>query len=402
MKVAILTPWIKIGGISQFVLMLGEYLRDHEYDVTVVTLYEQGDRWERLAEVGVRAVHFPIRWQDGRLQHALRLSRYLARQQFDLVVANIGIANWAGYQCLGFLPDDIIAMVVLHGHTPWGYQAAADHCDAWNLAVAVSPQVQQTAAARMPGKQVRLIPNAVRSPNATELAQRVVWATPQQLLFVGRLEDRHKGIFQLPEILRHCLAQNLNVTLTVVGDGSDRQELEQRFAEAGVANQVEMRGAVSHADVYAAMQTHHILLLPSSFEGDPLVLKEALINGCVPVASRLPGITDAVIREGLDGLMATPGDSLSFASQVAALSDPLRWQTFSQAGMAHARTRFSTQIMGEQYDSLLRELVAGTAPLAQPRHHGYWRRLTRYGWRDVAPSGPLAGLRRLWARYRHH
>ncbi|NCC36365.1 MAG: glycosyltransferase, partial [Chloroflexia bacterium] len=250
MKIAILTPWIKIGGISQFVLTLGEYLLDHKYDVTVVTLYEQGDQWERLAAVGVHAVHLPMRWRDGRVQHALRVSRYLARQQFDLVITNIGIANWAGYNCVDFLPDSMIALVVFHSHHPQVYQAAAVHSDAWNLAVAVNPQVQNTAAARMPEKQVRLIPHGVRSPTAAELARRVGWATPLRLLFVGRLEDRQKGVFLLPGILRNCLAQGLQITLTVVGDGSDRWQLEQRFAEAGVADRVELTGALSNDAVY--------------------------------------------------------------------------------------------------------------------------------------------------------
>lgn len=401
MKIAILTPWIKIGGISQFVLTLGEYLLDQGYDVTVVTLYEQGDRWERLAAAGVHAVHLPMRWQDGRVQHALRVSRYLARQQFDLVITNIGVANWAGYHCVGFLPDDMIALFVLHGHNPQVYQVAAVHRDAWNLAVAVSPQLQNTAAARMPEKQVRLIPNGVRDPTLAECTRRSGWATPLRLLYVGRLEDRSKGIFLLPGILHTCLAQGLQVALTVVGDGRDRLELERRFAEASVAGQVEMAGALSHDAVYAAMQTHHILLLPSFTEGDPLVLKETLANGCVPVASRLPGITDAVIREGLDGLLAVPGDSLSFASKVAVLADPLLWQMLSQTGIAHARTGFTTHVMGEHYDSLLRELAAGGAPLAQLRHYGYWHRLTQYGWRYFVPSGLLSVFRRVRARFRH-
>ena len=376
MKVAILMPWIGVGGISQFTLSLSEYLHAHGYDVTVVTLNERGSRWGSLADVGVQAVHLPPRWQDGRVPHVLRVSRYLARQQYDLVITNIGIANWAGYHGVGFLPDAMIALAVLHNHHPQVYDAAAVQRDAWNLAVAVSPQVQHAAAARMPEKQVRLIPHGVRSPTAAELARRAGWAAPLRLLYVGRLADEQKGIFQLPDILRNCLAQGLTATLTVVGDGQDRPELARRFAEAGVAGRVEMVGVVSHADVYAAMQAHHILLMPSYYEGDPSVLKEALANGCVPVASRLSGITDAVIREGLDGLLAAPGDSLAFACQVAALADPLRWQILSQAGMAHGCARFTTQGMGAQYDALLRELVAGVSVMFSCSSMvAFWRRM---------------------------
>jgi glycosyltransferase involved in cell wall biosynthesis len=400
MKIAILMPWIGIGGISQFTLDLGNYLLAHEYDVTVVTLYEQGARWGLLADIGIQAMHLPLRCQDSRVQHVVRLADYLARQQFDSAIVNIGIPNWAGYHCVSFLPDPMLALAVLQNDRPGVYQGASVHGDAWNIVVAVSPQVQRMAATRLPGKQVRLIPNGVRCPTAAELAQRAAWSTPLRLLFVGRLVDRHKGIYQLPGILRHCLAQDQAVTLTVVGDGQDRLGLERRFADEGVAERVEMVGALPNETVYAAMQAHHILLLPSHFEGDPMVLKEALANGCVPVASRLPGITDAVVRESVDALLAAPGDSLAFANQIAALADPLRWRTFSEAGIAHARAHLATAVMGRQYDSLLRELAAGGAPLAQPRHHGRWQRLGRYGWRDFVPSGPLDSFRRLRARFR--
>ena len=49
MKVAILMPWIDVGGISQFTLTLSKYLHAHAYDVTVITLNEPGTRWASLA-----------------------------------------------------------------------------------------------------------------------------------------------------------------------------------------------------------------------------------------------------------------------------------------------------------------------------------------------------------------
>lgn len=401
MKIALLAPWIGIGGISQFTLDLGNYLLAHEYDVTVVTLCERGARWGCLADGGMQAMHLPLRWQDSRMQHTVRLAHYLARARFDVIIANISIQNWAGYHCVRFLPESMLALVVLHNDKPAVYQGAAVHGDAWNIAVAVSPRVQQMAAARLPGKQVRLIPNGVRCPTAAELAQRAAWSMPQRLLYVGRLVDRHKGVFHLPGILRGCLAQGQAVTLTVVGDGQDRLELERRFAAEGVAERVEMVGVLPNAVVYAAMQAHHVLLLPSHYEGDSLVLKEALANGCVPVASRLPGTTEAVVRDGVDGLLAAPGESRAFSSQVAALADPLRWRAFSQAGIAHAQARFATAVMGRQYDSLLRELAAGGVPLTQPRHRSYWQHLGYYGWRSFVPSGPLARYRQLRARFSH-
>lgn len=53
-------------------------------------------------------------------------------------------------------------------------------------------------------------------------------------------------------------------------------------------------------------------------------------------------------------------------------------------------------------EALLHELIAGGAPLTPSRRLCYLRRLTRYGWRDIVPSGLLAGIHRLRAHCRRH
>jgi glycosyltransferase involved in cell wall biosynthesis len=186
-------------------------------------------------------------------------------------------------------------------------------------------------------------------------------------LYVGRLKNAQKGICLLPGIVRECIQQQLPVTLTIIGDGTDREALEHAIAAEGVAHLIELRGAQPTANVYQAMQTHHVLLLPSNFEGLPLVLLEAQANGCVPIASRLPGITDAALEEGVSGLLAPPGDATAFAREVATLAEPGRWQTFSQAAIRRARGNYSTEIMGEHYHLLLGELAADATRLAQVR-----------------------------------
>jgi glycosyltransferase involved in cell wall biosynthesis len=68
------------------------------------------------------------------------------------------------------------------------------------------------------------------------------------------------------------------------------------------------------ADVYA---------MPSIREGLPIALLEAMACGLPCVASRLPGATDVMIEDGVNGCLVPPGDAAGFASALGdAIADP--------------------------------------------------------------------------------
>ncbi len=384
MKIALLVHDLGIGGVAQFIFNLGTYLAGRGHAVIVVAT-EEGTWWGRLADTGMTGVCLPIGRWESRVQHTRRVARYLTGAAFGAVLSNIHVKNRTGQRSLAFLPEQMLRCVVLHNDAAGIYRLAAVNRDVWDAAVAVSPGVQQEATARFPRKQIRYIPYGIPCPTDAQLAQRATWSSPLRLLYVGRLKDAQKGIYLLPSIVRECIQQQLPVTLTIIGDGADREALEHEIAAKGVAHLVELRGAQSTANVYQTMQAHHVLLLPSNFEGLPLVLLEAQANGCVPLASHLPGITDAAIEEGVSGLLAPPGDATAFARQIATLAEPGRWQTFSQAAIRRAREHFSTEIMGERYHFLLGELAADAARLAQVR--GRPDSLNAlFRWQDFIPS----------------
>ena len=125
----------------------------------------------------------------------------------------------------------------------------------------------------------------------------------------------------------------------------DRLELEQLIVAEGLGHLVEMRGSQPIEAVYQAMQAHHVLLLPSIFEGFPLVIVEAQANGCVPVASHLAGITDMAIEDGVSGLLLDYQVFYQIKIRVAAESTdktlclvPTRHFTVIQAGRPPIRT----------------------------------------------------------------
>ena len=394
MQIALTTFQMKrIGGISQFIVDLVGDLGRRGHQVTVVAL-SPGDGWARLVAAGLNGVCLKQQRFESQFHFTRHIARYLKHGGFDAVINNIDIRNGVAQRCLRFLPPPMARLAVLHSTKPAVFELAAVNRHVYDAVVAVSPGMQALAAAHLPGQAVSCIPNGIRRPTGDPAGQRRGWSSPLRLLFVGRLENRAKNVVLLPEIVAECKQRGLAVTLTIVGDGRDRPLLEQAISSSAVGHLIELRGAQPPEAIYPVMQEHHALLLPSNFEGLPLTLLEAQLNGCVPVASALPGSTDSAVKAGVTGLLAPPGDAAAFARQVAVLADPERWRTFSQAAMARAQAEFTVEIMGERYERLLGDLTADRAALAHRRGKpDSLRRL--FTWQDFLPPPLQRRLLRL-------
>ena len=85
--------------------------------------------------------------------------------------------------------------------------------------------------------------------------------------------------------------------LHLVGGGSGSETDYCRALARDLGGRVHVYGAVDQSKLAGIMKHSHIFVLPSFFEGLPLVLLEALASGCRVVASDLPGVAEV-----LDGM----------------------------------------------------------------------------------------------------
>jgi glycosyltransferase involved in cell wall biosynthesis len=391
MKVALFVGGMWVGGVTTYVLDLGRLLLDAGRQATVVAC-EAGPWWPRLAENGIPGALLPPGRWESMAHHARRLARHFDAGGYDVVLLNNGLGVRPAMLGLHLWPDNIIAIPVLHNDLARVYAHAQINRAAWNMAVAVSPKVGRSAAARMPDKQIETIPYGIALPTPQQLAKRADWELPLRLLFVGSLYDAHKGVLRLPAILAGCQAGAIPVRLTVIGAGPGAERLKAAFTQQGVMDRVEMRGQQPPEAVHQAMREHHLLLMPSNYEGLPLVSLEAQANGCVPVASHLPGITDLAVAEGVSGSLVGAEDIAGYVACIVRLADEHRWTAFSQAAIRRAADLFSVRVMGARYLELLERVATGAYRLPVPR-----ALLRAQGAPSMSPKDLLPGALRSWA-----
>ncbi len=396
MRVAGVVPYLGCGGTEQRLLRLGRGLRELGHEFALVATEYPGEWFARAADAGIPAVCLAGPGRIHPVRHAWRVGRYLRQGGFDAVMLNN--AERFAQASLAMLPATTAAIPVVRSDNPHAYTVACSNARHWNVLVAVSPRTAREAQSRVPEKPVRLILNGIDPAPVEARRHRPGHALPLRLLYVGRLEHRPKGVLRLPAILDAARRRGLQVRLTCVGDGCDRDRLVAEARERGVSDLLTLAGAQPPDAVYGRLLNAHVLLMPSFFEGLPGAPLEAQACGCVPVAARLPGVSDAVIRDGETGMLVEGDAPDAYAAALARLhDDPALWQRMSAAGTAEVHDRFSAEAMVRAYDALLAEWRAGAFARPRPRGRLCPVRATAFRWWEWIPSHW-----RPWSRRRGH
>jgi glycosyltransferase involved in cell wall biosynthesis len=106
-------------------------------------------------------------------------------------------------------------------------------------------------------------------------------------------------------------------TLHFIGDGEDRAKLERRISEADVAGSVFITGFQESRSVARMLNSAHVFLLGSHWEGWPTALVEALACGLPAVATDVSGVS-SLIEPGCNGYIVKDRDVVDFAHKIIA------------------------------------------------------------------------------------
>lgn len=165
------------------------------------------------------------------------------------------------------------------------------------------------------------------------------------ILVVGRLVEK-KGLSYLLRACRILKDQGYDFTCRIVGDGPQRQVLEQEICELALTDRVELWGAEKHERVIQMYQQATIATLPCIIgkngdrDGIPNVLVEAMCMGVPVVSTQISGVPELITSE-VNGLLIPPQDSTALATALARLlSDPVLRCHLAAAGRQTVLERF--------------------------------------------------------------
>lgn len=184
-----------------------------------------------------------------------------------------------------------------------------------------------------------------------------------EVVCVGRLVPA-KGQHVLIAAVEQLAREGRDVFLRLVGDGPDRQSLEQLVQRNQLGPNVRFEGAVNQEHIRRFYETADVFALASFAEGIPVVLMEAMAMEVPCVATRITGIPE-LVRDGIDGLLVSPSDQEELARALARLMDDreLRLRLGRQGRarvLSHYDLRRNVQRLGEVF---IRRLTGSSVSL---------------------------------------
>jgi len=169
------------------------------------------------------------------------------------------------------------------------------------------------------------------------------------VLTAGRLTDQ-KDFKTLIAAVPQLVERGGDFKVVIGGDGELRQDLESQVRDLDVGDQVLLPGNI--LDLPVLMQAADIFVLPSKYEGLPLVLLEAMSCGLPVVGSRIKGMKD-VVAEGDNALLFEVGQVDQLADALFRLMiNPEERQSFGRRSWVLAETNFSFSGVLEKLDRI--------------------------------------------------
>jgi glycosyltransferase involved in cell wall biosynthesis len=198
-----------------------------------------------------------------------------------------------------------------------------------------------------------------------------------RVVYVGRLEttSRWKGVHVLLEAFARVVAAVPDARLELVGDGDAVPGLRAQAELLGIADRIDWRGSLPRPEVAARVREAAVVVLPSLTDAESfgMVLVEGMASGVPVVGSRVGGIP-FVVRDGVDGLLATPGDPVELATALErVLTEPGLAVAMGKAGRHAALERWDWQHQREVTLDVLRRAASGDtappSPVVEPPEH---------------------------------
>jgi glycosyltransferase involved in cell wall biosynthesis len=133
---------------------------------------------------------------------------------------------------------------------------------------------------------------------------------------LGRLSPE-KGFDLLLRAFARLAPEHPEWHLVIVGEGPAREELEELRAELGLEGRAHLPGA--RRGVYGILSRAGLVVMPSRYEGFPLVLVEAMSCGAPVVVTACTTAVDEVSRGGRDAVVVPPEDPVTLAAAMSVL-----------------------------------------------------------------------------------
>lgn len=376
--------YIYIGGAGDYIKELAEHLArlGHKVDVFVASF----DAGPPVVENGVTVQRVPIRnvRYVKTLQYQLRIKRAILQASkavggYDVfhsnthsVLQGLGAASvLTVHHVVASLQNDISERALLGELNPMMRLQQRQAVKRAGRIVTVSARSKSDVVSfyGVPEQKVVTILNGVpfepyqfTDADLRETRARFAPVNNGTLLVTApsRLNDPRKGLKYLFEALRQ-ISPSLDFKCVVLGQG-DMEAFREYLDDERLRARLEFPGFVDLDVKRKLMAAADLFLLPSTLEGCPISLLEAMAAGRAVVASDVGGIPE-LIRSARHGTLVPAKDPTALAAAIQDLAtDDKRREEVGEYNRAFAREELSWINVAERTLEVYETAIAGSRP----------------------------------------
>jgi glycosyltransferase involved in cell wall biosynthesis len=346
------------GGATSFVYEYAVWLKQKGIKVTLVA--GNGDLlFKKAAEAGIPCLRAPFMqreirpWLDLPAVFALaKLFRELKPTVVHLNSSKMGVVGSIAAR-LARVPRVVYCIggwAFLESIAPWKkrvYTIAERITSSFKDAIiCLSPSEKRIAedAQIRPREKITVIPNGVDLPaldrsRLSRVDAREALGLPQDLFVFGTIANFHspKNLPTYIQFAADVLKQAPSSCLVLIGEGPERGKIEAAIKEWGLTSQVVLIGAKDQA--YRYLSAFDVFVLPSSKEGMPLSLLEAMTARLACIVTDVGA--HAWMLEGTGSMVVPPHDKQALQQALnAALQQRGRLIEIGEANRTAVEKRF--------------------------------------------------------------
>lgn len=357
---------LPVGGAEELVLATVRHLNRKQFKPLVCSLTEKGPMGEQIerSDTEVFALHrMRAKWFDPGI--ILDLQRLFRLRNVHIVHTHLyhgGLYGRLAARLAG------IPCVIATFHNVYPKRRIRHHLVNWVLAkltdqiIAVSEAVRDDIVRhdRIPPSRIVVLPNALELGKFIRIdksrARSELGITGETFLIgvIAKLEIQ-KGHRYLLEALHLLKPLDRAMKVLLLGGGTQEDLLRRMAEEMDLLDYVIFGGV--RRDIPRVLSAIDLLILPSLWEGLPIVLLEALAME-VPVVATDVGGNPTIIIPGKTGLLVPPADAGALAGAVGyAMANPDALKDMAKIGRSHVELNFSIESHVAQLEGIYRRVL---------------------------------------------
>ena len=323
LRITLVIHGLGCGGAEKVMVNLAGRLAAAGYTVSLLTTGSTPDFFSPPATITRRrlsqAENPDCRWFDlpcqRRRTRALREA--LLRDRPDVVISFIDLMNIA--VLLALAGSGVPVIVAEHSDPrrhPIGWRWSGLRRLLYPRAsrvVLLTRDARDWALGLWPRWKAVAIPNGLEPTPSSSQADRPPIFGPLNLVAMGRLGPE-KGFDLLIEAYARLSATFPDWHLIIYGEGQERPRLEAMIREKGLEARIQLPGIEQHPE--RTLPHADIFVVSSRYEGFSMVLAETMALGLPVVSFACSGPLE-IVRDGVDGLLAPPGDVTALTNTLA-------------------------------------------------------------------------------------